>query len=77
MVNGCARLELFARPHNQREGLLGVDDEAILVKPNPEKAPVVVNVPVVANDGAVVAAENNELLFNVLGETVIANTIKK
>ena len=39
--------------------------------------PVVVNVPVVANDGAVVAAENNELLFNVLGETVIANTIKK
>ncbi len=40
MVNGGARLELFARPHNQREGWLGVGDEAIFFKPKPDKAPV-------------------------------------
>jgi hypothetical protein len=39
MVNGGARLELFARPHNQREGWLGVGDEAIFHKPKPEKVP--------------------------------------
>jgi N6-adenosine-specific RNA methylase IME4 len=32
MVNGGARLELFARQHNQREGWMSVGDEAITYK---------------------------------------------